>query len=171
MKQSKPYTDAGNTLHAQCRPVDEVMFEDGGAQIKKLASFILEAMNSNLSMGMSACEIGVDLAVFAINTEGVIRVCVNPQLVAASADMASEPETCPSFPGLSLAVRRPVAVVARYLNIEGTEVTEHLEGESARAWLHEYDHVNGICFTDRVSKLKLNMAKKRAAKMERKGTR
>lgn len=164
----KTNDSASAMLGMQCRPIDESMFADGGAQIKKMASFLVQAMDSLMVSGVSACEIGIDSAMFATSTEGVVRICVNPQLVAASADMQCEQETCPSFPGLKLSVRRPAAVVVRYQNIEGTEVTEHLEGDAARQWLHEYDHVNGICFTDRVSKLKLNMAKKRVAKNERK---
>ena len=52
----------------------------------------------------------------------------------------------------------------RYKTIEGEEITERLEGLEARVWLHEYDHCQGICFTDRVGKLSINMAKRRQAK-------
>ena len=50
------------------------------------------------------------------------------------------------------------------ISIEGEEITERLEGLEARVWLHEYDHCQGICFTDRVGKLSINMAKRRQAK-------
>ena len=113
---------------------------------------------------MSAVQMGVDMSMFAMMTESQPKVCINPEIVAASFEMVLMEEGCLSFPGLHLQVRRPAGIVARYKTIEGQEVTERLEGMDARVWLHEYDHCQGICFTDRVSKLKLSMANKRLKK-------
>jgi peptide deformylase len=79
--------------------------------------------------------------------------------------MEKQEESCPSFPGLKLLITRPEAVAVRYNALDGTEITEKLEGAAARAWLHEYDHTQGICFTDRASRLHRNMAKKRLTKI------
>lgn len=132
-----------------------------------IAPILLEAMNSYLGLGISACQLGIDVSMFAMNVDGISRICCNPQIVAASSEMEKQREGCLSFPGLELNVNRPVAIVVRYYNVDCVEVTEHLDGLAARVWLHEYDHCNGICFTKRVSKLSLNMATKKLSKINK----
>jgi peptide deformylase len=112
-------------------------------------------------IGISACQLGIDASMFAIDTDDQVRVCINPTIDGSIIDKLVEGrEGCLSFPGLELKIKRPSEILVRYRNLEGTEVVEKLDGLSARAWLHEYDHTQGICFTDRVSKLKLDIAKR-----------
>jgi len=59
---------------------------------------------------------------------------------------------------------RPKGITAKYLDIDAKECTIELYDLDARCFLHEYDHLQGIEFTSRVSKLKLDMAKKKANK-------
>ena len=142
---------------------------NGGEQLKPIASILVKAINEHRALGVSACQIGIDMSMFAIYVDGRMRICVNPQIVASATDMAKQSEGCLSYPGLMLTVNRPDAVVVRYHSIDGVEITEHLDGLSARVWLHEYDHTMGICFTDRVSKLSLNMAKRKLNKRNKRG--
>ena len=133
-------------------------------EVKTVASLLIDCIYKKSAVGVSACQLGVDLAMFAMEVGGRMRVCVNPQVVAAAVDMEMQEERCLSYPGLVLKIKRPDSVVVRYLTIEGQEMTEQLDGLDARVWLHEYDHTMGICFTDRVSKLSINMAKKKLNK-------
>ena len=73
-------------------------------------------------------------------------------------------EGCLSFPNLWLAVKRPASINAKYLDRTGKECTIELKGIDARCFLHELDHLDGVCFTDKVSKLKLAMAIKKQRK-------
>jgi peptide deformylase len=77
------------------------------------------------------------------------------------------PEGCLSHPDLFLTVKRPRGIVAKYLDINAKECTIELYDIDARCFLHEYDHLNGIEFTDRVSKLKLDRAKKKRQKLNK----
>jgi peptide deformylase len=140
-------------------------------EIKTVASLLISTIYSNSALGASACQIGVDLAMFAMDTGERIRVCINPQIVAAAVNMEMQEEGCLSYPGLRLKIKRPDSVVVRYLDIDGQEVTEQLDGLEARVWLHEYDHTMGICFTDRASKLSIDMAKKRLNKIMKRSKR
>lgn len=158
-------------LHRASQAVNEEMFLENGAALKPIAAMLMKCINDNDALGVSACQIGMDLAIFAMNTNGRPRICANPQIVAASAEMCKAEEGCLSYPGLVLKVNRPAEVVVRYHDIDGNEVTEHLEGTEARVWLHEYDHTIGICFVDRVGKMSIDMAKRRMKKMMRKGSR
>jgi len=158
-------------LHKASEQVGQNLLAENARGLKPYIQLLLDQLYKHNALGISACQIGVDLAVFAIDVDNILRVCANPQIVAASSDMHKSPEGCLSFPRLQLKVNRPAAVIARYINADGVEVTEELEGLTARAWLHEYDHTIGICFTDRVSKLSLDMARKKQEKfLRRKAT-
>ena len=74
-------------------------------------------------------------------------------------------EGCLSFPGLYFKVKRPSVVSVQYLDIEQKECIIKLEGLHARVFLHEYDHLQGITFDQRISKLRLEMAKKKQEKL------
>lgn len=158
-------------LHKPASIVGDEMFADNGLRLKPIATLLMTTINDNSALGVSACQVGIDLSVFAMMVDGQPRVCVNPQIIAAAVEMEKQPEGCLSFPGMILNVRRPDAVAVRYKTIDGTEVTEHLDGLAARVWLHEYDHTMGICFTDRVSKLGLSMAKKKMIKNSKRNMR
>ena len=68
---------------------------------------------------------------------------------------------------LFLSVKRPRGIVVKYLDIFAKECTIELYDIDARCFLHEYDHLQGIEFTDRVSKLKLDRAKKKRFKIKK----
>ena len=154
-------------LHKASTQVGPELLADNGRGLKPIASLLIEQLSKHQAVGVSACQIGIDLAMFAVDVDHIVKVCVNPQIVAASSDMEKGLEGCLSFPDLWLKVNRPAAVVVRYLNIDANEVTEQLDGFMARAWLHEFDHTNGICFTNRVSKLSLDMANRKLNKKNR----
>lgn len=157
-------SNSDTILHRPAKTVTEEQFTTYKNSLQPIASMLIAEIYEKNSLGISAVQMGVDISMFAMLTGSQPRVCINPEIVAASFEMVLMEEECLSFPGLHLQVKRPAGIVARYKTIEGQEVTERLEGMDARVWLHEYDHCQGICFTDRVSKLKLSMAKKRLEK-------
>jgi peptide deformylase len=151
-------------LHKVAQLVEPHYFENDGAIIKPITALCIQMMQETNSYSISAQQIGIDLSLFVMNEDGNIKICCNPSIVGATADSVKITETCDTFEDLVLSVVRPEGVIARYLNIEGIEVTEKLEGLSARLWLHEYDHTQGICFTDRVGKMSLDIAKRKLKK-------
>ena len=159
-----PSTDS--LLHRPAKPVSDEQFTNYKSQLQPIAGLLMAEIYEKSALGISAVQCGVDLAMFAMLVEETPKVCINPEIAAASFEMVLMEEGCLSFPGMLLKVNRPAGIVARYKTLEGQEITERLEGLAARVWLHEYDHCQGICFTDRVSKLKLNMAKKRLEKQK-----
>ena len=112
-------------------------------------------------VGLSANQVGLDMAVFVIGDgqeEGVTKAFYNPEIVGCSKDEDVMREGCLSFPGLWLMVKRPKQVVIKYYDEDNEEKIETYEGVAARVILHEYDHMLGANFTMRVSKLKLERA-------------
>lgn len=151
---------------------------------KKVASFDFDKLDANSiandmistmlresGIGLAANQVGLDAQIFVMKPylleDKSPLVIINPTLEAVSVNMLSEVEGCLSHPGLFLKIKRPRAIVANYLDINGKECKIKLFDFDARCFLHEYDHLQGIEFTDRVSKLKLTMAKKKQHKKEK----
>ena len=86
---------------------------------------------------------------------------INPVIEQVAVNTADEPEGCLSFPELYMKVKRPRGIVVKFLDTDAKECILELYDIDARCFLHEYDHLQGIEFTDRVSKLRLQRAKKK----------
>ena len=133
-----------------------------------IAKEMLELMEIEGGIGLSANQVALDAQIFvtkpylANNTEPL--VFINPEIVSITEEADTMPEGCLSHPELFLKVKRPKGVVAKYLDIYAKERTIELYDIDARCFLHEYDHLQGIEFTDRVSKLKLDLARKKQTK-------
>lgn len=123
-------------------------------------------MRANNGRGLAANQVGLLKRVFVIQLEGDIlpTAMFNPRVINQSEDIAEGEEGCLSFPDLWLDVKRPKWIDSVYLDKNGKECTIILSGIDARCFLHELDHLNGICFTDKISVLKLAMAKKQQQK-------
>ena len=76
-------------------------------------------------------------------------------------------EGCLSFPGIYVNVTRPKEILAEWYDENLEKQTVKVSGYSAKCFLHEWDHLQGITFKDRVSRLKWNMAVKKAKKAGR----
>lgn len=121
-----------------------------------------DTMTKNNGIGLAAPQVGLNLNAFVMNVGGVKRTCINPAIVSTSNEMETDEEGCLSFPKLRLPVSRPFSIIASWIDENGYEHTETLMGLEARCFLHEWDHCQGICFIDRVGKVTLHLAKKKA---------
>lgn len=103
-------------------------------------------------IGLAAPQVGVLQRIFIVDTgeknEGLIEM-INPELVSSEGNAIME-EACLSVPNESGPVVRAEKVVMRGYNREGEEIEIKAEGLKARAFQHEYDHLDGILFTDKV---------------------
>lgn len=115
-------------------------------------------------VGLAAPQCGVLKNIFVMGNFRKMTACINPVVVETSARSIVETEGCLSFPGLWLKVKRPETVTVQYQNIEGETVQEELEGLAARVFLHEYDHLFGVTFDNRVGDLSLKMAREKRKK-------
>ncbi len=92
---------------------------------------------------------------------------INPEVVAASQELATREEGCLSLPGQYADVTRPARVKVRYLDQTGARREMEADGLLAACLQHEIDHLNGILFVDYLSALKRNMIMRRLAKEQR----
>lgn len=138
--------------------------DDIGIDKKALVKEMLSYMIIKGGIGLAAPQIGLDLAVFVMGNEAESVALFNPRIVSVGKEIVSMQEGCLSFPGLFLNVKRPASVVVQYEDIDGKTQDRELKGIMARVFLHEFDHLMGICFTNRVADLSLKLAQGRRAK-------
>lgn len=135
-------------------------------EAKTLEVDMVQTMITSRGIGLAANQVGITKRVFAIHLKGQVPFCMfNPEVISKDAEEDTSEEGCLSFPNLWLKVKRPKKILAKYLDRQGKECTIELKGIDARCFLHELDHLDGVCFTDRVSKLKLDMALKKQRKL------
>ena len=157
-------------------PVDR--FDLDNIHPAPIALDMLDIMEKEGGMGLSANQVGFNGQIFVMKTYlnkkyGSPIAVINPVIKGLSKEIEEGVEGCLSHPGLLLKVRRPISCMVEFdtLTDDGKTVI-HVDTKfddlDARIFLHEYDHLHGIQFIDRVSKLKLQMAEKRRKKQQRK---
>lgn len=143
---------------------------DGDA--KALEVDMVKAMIENNGIGLAAPQIGISKRVFAIHLKDQVPFCMfNPRIVIVGDNkpMVEDTEGCLSFPDLFLKVKRYTWLSVEYFDRLGQKCIMELTDIDARCFQHELDHLNGVCFTDKISKLKLALAKKKQLKRKRNG--
>ena len=129
---------------------------------QRMRLIMLENMVAHNGLGLSANQIGMPVKVFSMyvtNEEGI--GCFNPKITRESNEKVIMKEGCLSFPELYLNISRPQMIEATYQNADGDEINVHLEDLAARIFHHEMDHMIGTTFLDRVSKVRLQSARKK----------
>ena len=129
-----------------CKEVKEVT-----PKIQTLIDDMLETMYEANGVGLAAPQVGILKRLFVIDIGDGPLVFINPEILETSGKQIGE-EGCLSIPGEVEEVMRPNYVRARAINEKGEEFEIEAEELLARAILHEYDHLNGTLFIDRVKK-------------------
>ena len=150
-------------------PLTEVTNDQEGRE--QIQQDLVDTMRAKNGIGLSANQIGIGARVFAMYAdvkEKDILVCFNPKIINQSEEEILMDEGCLSYPGLWLKIRRPDGIEVEYEDENGEKQEKAMFGLEARIFQHEYDHMDGLNFTNRVSKLKMDRAKKRLKKVQKK---
>ena len=150
-------------------PLTEVTDDQEGRE--QIQQDLVDTMRAKNGIGLSANQIGIGARVFAMYAdvkEKDILVCFNPKIINQSEEEILMDEGCLSWPGLWLKVRRPEGIETTYEDAKGELHEKAMFGLEARIFQHEYEHMEGRNFTEKVSRLKLNRAKKRLQKVKKK---
>ena len=127
--------------------------------LKRLIEEMHEAMQRDHGIGLAAPQVGIPKRLFIIDIDDEpLRVFINPHIVASSQETTELEEGCLSFPGLYFTVVRPLAVDIEAVDMHGKPFRISADGLLARVIQHEYDHLDGILFVDRVSPSKRKRA-------------
>ena len=135
---------------------------------KELKANMVEVMLNNNGIGLSANQVEFDGQVFVMGDKADnATICINPQILQHTEETVQDMEGCLSFPGIYVNVTRPKEILAEWYDENLEKQTVKISGYSAKCFLHEWDHLQGVTFKDRVSKLKWDMANKKAKKLSK----
>ena len=142
-----------------------------GLDRKELQTTLQNAMEHHQGIGLSANQIGIKERAFIMYSDVKKKEmisCFDPLITEYSKEKIIMDEGCLTWPGLWLKVERSEGIRCVYNDVDGELVQVQMHGLEARIFQHEYDHMEGTNFTQRVSRLKLNIAQRRATKMKKK---
>jgi len=146
-------------------PIPEYKESIPNPSMKNLVARLKMTMKMYNGIGLSANQCGIFQRVFVIGTEHFQIACINPKVVAKSEELSRENEGCLSFPGMFLRVERPTWVDAEFYDETGAFKQIRLEGLTAKCYLHELDHMNGVKFIDHAGPLAVQMARQKQGKL------
>lgn len=132
-----------------------------------LANRLIVTMNNKNGLGLSANQCGLPYRVFVLRAD-TVKACFNPKVLAISEEVVSLEEGCLSHPYLFVKIKRPVHIRVRYADAFGEIHTEKFIGMTARCFLHEYDHLEGINYLTRANPVLVERAKRTQLKLKRK---
>lgn len=153
------------------QPTQDWDFANPPCDPVELAHAMYDLMNASAGIGLAAPQVGLPYRMFVMRSVPKLAI-FNPKIVWTSDKEVEMEEGCLSFPGLGIKVFRPESIRTRFTSPNGITETKLFNGLTARVFQHENDHLNGVCFTSKVSKLKLDMyqrKRKKLAKMIERG--
>tara|TARA_Y100000385_G_C12914349_1_gene559702 strand:- start:55 stop:594 length:540 start_codon:yes stop_codon:yes gene_type:complete len=134
---------------------------------QELYDNLLESMQHHGGIGLSANQCGFAIRAFVMYTDWESKkheIYFNPKLTWESEETELYEEGCLTYPYLFLNIKRPSVIEFTYQDVNGEEFIQKYSGLTARVFQHEYDHMEGKNFTQLVSPLKLDIAKRKATK-------
>ncbi len=139
------------------------------AQAQELEKAMIDFMVKHKGIGLAANQIGITKRVFTMGSNNIEGfpfpfAAFNPKIVSADAEEDLAEEGCLSYPDLWLKVKRPANIVVEYQDSDSNTDTVEMSGLIARCFQHELDHLNGVCFVDKVSPMRLQLAMKKLRK-------
>ena len=145
--------------------------------LKKLIEDMFLTMAAADGCGLAAPQIGKNIRLFVVDCSAwgeedeackdYRKAFINPEIYEVSEETELFNEGCLSLPGLHEDVRRPIAIRMRYLDENLEPHDELFDGFRARVTQHEYDHLEGKVFTDRLSPLRRQLLKSKLVGMSK----
>lgn len=138
--------------------------------LKPLIANMFQTMYGANGVGLAAPQVGLSIRMFIVDTQqleerkkkesnftGIKKAFINPEILEQSGDEWKYEEGCLSIPGIREDVARQAKIRIHYYDEDFNEHIEEYDDINARVIQHEYDHIDGILFTDRLGALKRKM--------------
>jgi len=166
------YTYGQSVLRKVAEPI-----EKDYPKLNELIDNMYETMKHAEGVGLAAPQVGLPIRLFVIDLEPLKGdnpeladfklAMINPEILEESIEEVEFDEGCLSVPGISETVSRPEEIKIRYLDTDFNEHVEVFNGFKARVIQHEYDHLEGHLFTDRVKPLRRQLLKSKLTNIAR----
>ena len=145
--------------------------------LRTMIADMFETMYDAPGIGLAAVQVGVPRRVLVIDLQEEEgddgkpvrdpRVFINPEIIDPAEDWTVYNEGCLSVPDQYAEVERPESCRARWMDLDGAQHDERIEGMLATCLQHEMDHLEGILFIDHLSRLKRDMILRKLAKLKK----
>ncbi len=153
--------------------------QDTDLDLKQLVDNMFETMYKASGVGLAAPQVGLSLRLFVVDGTPIIdgeeedsedfdpslvgfkKAFINPEILEEDGEEWAYEEGCLSIPGIRSEVNRPERVKIQYYDLDWKQHIEEYDGIAARIIQHEYDHIEGILFTDYMPPLKRTLLKKK----------
>lgn len=169
-------------IYAYGQPVLKKVADDIDKDYPKLAELIenmWETMYKAEGVGLAAPQIGLSIRLFMVDTvqifendeeakeEGLKKVFINAEKIEEAGKEWEYEEGCLSIPDIRGDVKRPEQLKLRYLDENFEEHEEVFTGINARVIQHEYDHIDGVLFTEKLKPIKRKLIKRKLEKIRK----
>ncbi|MFY0643285.1 MAG: peptide deformylase [Bacteroidia bacterium] len=148
-------------LRAKCEEISE-----NSEDLKNLIADMYETMDASDGVGLAAPQVGKSLRLFLVDSthfpdeeNGVRQAFINPVILEEEGEEWAFEEGCLSIPDIRENVTRQPELTIKYLTEDFEEKTERFQGLTARVIQHEYDHIEGVLFTDHLTPFKKQLLK------------
>ena len=125
------------------------------------AKDLVKFMYDRNGIGVAANQVGVPYRVFAMRGHPENFVCFNPRIVQTGEEQVVLEESCLTFPGLIVKIKRPQHIRVRFATPNGEVRTETFTGITARTFQHQMDYINGILYFNRATRYHKDQAMKK----------
>ena len=149
-------------------------------EIRTLVADMFETMYEAPGIGLAAIQVGVPLRLLVMDLQEMVEdeeggepypvrkplVFINPEILDPAEERNVYNEGCLSVPDQYADVERPARCRARWLDLDGVQHDEAIEGMLATVLQHEMDHLEGVLFIDHLSRLKRDLVLRKLAKLK-----
>ncbi|MFO8022066.1 MAG: peptide deformylase [Perlabentimonas sp.] len=142
-------------------------------ELNRLIEDMFETMYHSDGIGLAAPQVGLSKRLFVIDASPLEeehpemkdfkRIFINAKIIERTGSNQSYNEGCLSIPNIREDIQRPESILISYVDENFEPHEEHFDGIAARIIQHEYDHLDGILFTDRVSPIRRQLLKSKLA--------
>jgi peptide deformylase len=157
-----------DTFHMLSVPIPEFLGVLPNPSMTKLVRRLKMTMKLYSGLGLAANQCAVKERVFVIGTDQFQMACINPKVLRSSEEIVKDTEGCLSFPAFFLSIPRPKWVDVEFTDENGQRKQTRLDGLTARCFLHELEHLNGVKFTSHVGSVAMLQAKRKQEKLIKK---
>ncbi|CAB5220983.1 Def N-formylmethionyl-tRNA deformylase [uncultured Caudovirales phage] len=133
-------------------PTNEFDFINPPEDPAEIATTLMQVINNMSLISISANQLRLPYRAFVLRGAENNIVCFNPKIVYSSEESELLDEACPSFPGVTVKVKRSKEIRVRFQTPTGVTSTHTFSGLTARAFQHELDHLDGVLFYNRANR-------------------
>ena len=141
--------------------------EEINDELRTILDEMVELMRKAKGVGLAANQVGIAKRFFVLEIEDKVKKVINPEIVEFGEEIVEYEEGCLSIPEIYKKVNRPEMIKVKYQNENGEIVEEELHDLWARAFQHEFDHIDGILFIDRLSIMNKRLVAKKLTVLKR----